>query len=51
MDLFVSIMREGLDSRSRPTGESYNAAIAVEENTLDFESNKIVKFLLLEFAS
>ena len=30
---------------------SYNAAIAVEEKTLDSESTKIVKFLLVDFAS
>ena len=44
MDQFVSIMRVGLDLRSRPTAESCNAAIAVEENTSDSESTKIVTF-------
>ena len=51
MDQFVSIMRVGPDSKSRPIGESCNAAIAVEKNSLDSESSKIVKFLLLDFAS
>ena len=41
----------GLDFRSRPTAESCSAAIAVEENTSESESIKIVKFLLLDFAS
>ena len=35
-------MRVGLDLRSRPTAESCIAAVAVEENTLDPESTKIV---------
>ena len=51
MDQFVSIMQVGLDLRSKPTAESCNAAIAVEGKTSDSESNKIVKFLLLDFAS
>ena len=41
MDQFVFIMRLGLDSRSRPTAESCNATIAVEENTSDSKSTKI----------
>ena len=49
MDQFVPIMRVGLDSRSRPTAESCNAAIAIEENTSDSESTKIVKFLIALF--
>ena len=44
MDQFVFIMRLSLGSRSRPTTENYNAAIAVEENTSDSESAKVVKF-------
>ena len=45
------MMRAGLDSRSKPVAESCNAAITVEDNTLNSaESNKIVKFLLLDFA-
>ena len=51
MDQFVSIMRVGLDLRSRPTAESCNTAIAVEKNTSDYESTKIVEFLLCNFAS
>ena len=51
MDQFASIMQVGLDSRPRPTAESCNAAIAVEENTSESESAKIVKILLLDFAS
>ena len=39
------------DSRSRPTAESCNAAIAVKENTSDSKSAKITKFLFLDFAS
>ena len=45
MDQFVVIMRLGLDLRSRLPAESCNAAIAVEENTSESESTKIVKFL------
>ena len=37
-------MRVGLDSKSKPTAESSNAALAVGENTSNFESTKIVKF-------
>ena len=44
-------MRVDLDWRSRPTAESGNAAIAVEENTSDSESTNIVKFWFLDFAS
>ena len=44
-------MRVVLDSRSRPNAESCNATIGVEVNTSDSESTKIVKFLLLDFAS
>ena len=44
MDQFVSMMRVGLDSRSRPTAESCNTAIAVEENTSDSESTKLLNF-------
>ena len=47
----MSIMRAGLNSRSRPTAESCNSAIVAEENTSDSESTKIAKFLLLDFAS
>ena len=49
MDQFVLIMRVGLDSRSRPPAENCIAAIAIEENTSDSKSTKIVKFLLLDF--
>ena len=51
MNQFVSIWQVGLDSRSRPTAESCNAETAVEENSSDSESAKIVKFLFLDFAS
>ena len=51
MDQFVFMMQVGLDSRSKPTAESSYAALAVEENTSNSESTKIVKFLLLDFAS
>ena len=51
MDQFVSFMRVGKDSRLRPSGKSCNAAIVVQKNTSDSESAKIVKFLLLDFAS
>ena len=51
MNEFGSIMQAGLDLRSRPTAESCNAAIAVEANISDYEQTKIVKFLLLNFAS
>ena len=51
MNQFVSMMRVGLDSRSKPTAESSNVALAVKENTSNSESTKIVKFLLLDFAS
>ena len=44
-------MRLGVDSRSRPTAESCNSAIVAEEKTSDSELTKIVKFLLLDFAS
>ena len=44
IDQFVSVMGEGLDSRSRPTAESCNAVIAVEENTSDSESTKLLNF-------
>ena len=51
MHQFVSIMQVGLDLKSKPTAESCNVAIAVEENPSNSESTKIVKFLLLDFAS
>ena len=51
MDQFVCIMQVGLDSRSRPTAESCNAANAVEEITSDSESTTVVKILLLDFTS
>ena len=51
MDQFVSIMRVGPDSRSRPIAESCNAASAVEENSSDSKYTKIVQFLLLDFGS
>ena len=44
-------MRVGLDLRSKQTGKSSNAALAVEENTSNYESTKIVKCLLLDFVS
>ena len=44
-------MQVGLDWRSRPSADSGNAAIVVEENTSDSESTKIVKFILFYFAS
>ena len=44
-------MRVGLDLRSRPTAQSCNVTTAVEENTSDSESTKIVIVLQLDFAS
>ena len=44
MDQFVFVMREDLDSRSRPTAKSCNAAIAVKGNTSDSESTKLLNF-------
>ena len=35
MDQIVSIMRVGLDSRSRPTAENCNAAITFADNASD----------------
>ena len=37
------MLRVGLDLRSRPTAESCNAAITVEENISDHKSTKTVK--------
>ena len=44
-------MRVGLDSRSKPTAENCNVALAIAENASDYESTKIVKFLFLNYAS
>ena len=44
-------MRIDLDSRLRPTTDSCNAAIAVEENISNSELTKIIKFLKLYFVS
>ena len=40
----MSMWQVGLDSRSRRTAKSCNAAIAVEENTSDSESAKLLNF-------